>query len=54
MNNSKEEALKKLSILSNYQKMSAVLDKENDKLGELRTQESEKEEIKKIKQSLNK
>ncbi len=54
MNNSEEEALKKLSMLSHYQKMGAVLDKENDKLGEIRAQEGEKEEIQKIKESLNK
>ena len=39
MNNSKDEALKKLSMLSHYQKVGAVLDKE---------------EIQKIKQSLKK
>ena len=54
MNNSKDEAIKKLSMLSHHQKMSAVLDKENDKLGEIRAQKGEKEEIKKIKDSLNK
>ncbi|MCD6109648.1 hypothetical protein J7J83_02730 [bacterium] len=54
MDNSKDEALQKLSMLSNYQKLSAILNKENDKLDEIRAQESEKEEIQKIKQSLKK
>ena len=49
MSNVREETLQKLSMLSNYQKMSAILNKESDKLGELRAQESEKKEIQKIK-----
>lgn len=54
MSDIKAQTLQKLSILSNYQKINAILDKESDKLGELRAQEIEGEEIQKIKQSLKK
>lgn len=54
MDDAKTQALQKLSLLSNFQKISAILNKESDKLGEIRAQESEKEEIAKIKQSLKK
>ena len=54
MSNSRDAALQKLSMLSNFQKLSAVLNKEDDKLSEIRAQEGEKEEIKQIKESLNK
>ncbi len=54
MDDAKTQALQKLSLLSDYQKISAILDRENDKLGEFRAQEKEGEEIQKIKESLKK
>jgi hypothetical protein len=50
----KETALKKLKALSDYQKLKQVLDKESDKLNEVKAKGKEKEEITKIKKSLNK
>jgi hypothetical protein len=54
MNTAKNIVLKKLSLLSNFQKMKAILAKEDDKLDEERIQDQEKEEIQKIKISLKK
>jgi len=54
MNTTKDVLLKKISLLSHFQKVKSILAKEGDKLDELRAQENEKEEIQKIKSSLKK
>ena len=54
MNTTKDTVLKKLSLLSHFQKVKGVLEKESDKLDEIRAQKLEKEEIRKIKTSLKK
>lgn len=50
----KDTVLKKLKALSDYQKLKQVLDKESDKLREIKAKGKEQEEITKIKKSLNK
>ena len=44
--------LKKLELLSNYQKFTAVLDKESDKLGEYKAKEKESAAAEEIRQFL--
>lgn len=52
-NQTQQKVIKKLEILTRFQKATMILDKEDDKLTELENRKNEKQQIDEIKQKLN-